>query len=112
MSGVLIQGIEPKSVEKVLNIRKRLIQGEFTTADMPIPDGGVGLPGAMIGKALAKKFSLKVGQPFKLVIPMLDKTDAANFTPRVKTFFLNGIFCRSPRFQPKFRHIRFLQDYQ
>lgn len=85
LSGVVMQGVDSKTVEKVLNIRGRLIQGEFTFE----PRGGV--PTAMVGKALAKKFNLKVGEPFKIVIPTLAKSDSTSFSPKVQSYILAGV---------------------
>lgn len=85
LSGVSLQGIESKTVESVLNIRGRLIQGKFDFASQ----GNV--PTALVGKALAKKFNLQVGQTFKIVIPTLSKSDSTNFSPKVQDYMLGGV---------------------
>lgn len=85
LSGVLIQGIDPESVEKVLGIHKRVIHGKF---DLRPQDG---MPAALAGKALVKKFGLKVGEPFKVVIPVPSRSDSTNFSTRVQNYVLTGV---------------------
>ncbi|MEK7354920.1 MAG: ABC transporter permease, partial [Bdellovibrionota bacterium] len=50
LSGVIIQGFDPKTVEKVLNIRSRIVTGEFSLGEEN------GVPRALVGKALAKRY--------------------------------------------------------
>ncbi len=85
LAGVLIQGVDPKSVEKVLQIRDRVIQGQFSF------DREKGIPRAMAGKALVKRFGLRLGQPFKVVLPSPSKTDSTGFSPKVQTYVLGGV---------------------
>lgn len=85
VSGVVIQGFDPKTVEKVLNLRSRVINGElkFGRTD--------GVAHALVGKTLAQNYSLKVGQVFKAVLPTPSRVDSTEFTPRVSSFKLVGI---------------------
>ncbi len=85
LSGVLIQGIDPQNVEKVLGIHKRVIQGKF---DLGSRDG---MPTALVGKALVRKFNLKVGEPFKVVIPLPSRSDSTNFSTKVQNYVLAGV---------------------
>ena len=85
LAGVSIQGVDPKTVEKVLNISSRVIQGKFDF------ESKSGTPVAFVGKALAKRFDLKVGEPFKVVIPTPSRTDSTNFAPKVQPYVLGGI---------------------
>jgi lipoprotein-releasing system permease protein len=85
VSGIIIEGFDPKTVEKVLNIRKRIIHGDFKF-------GRSGeLPYAMVGKQLAKQYSLKIGDQFKAVLPSPSRSDSTEFQPRIMTFVLSGI---------------------
>ncbi len=86
VSGIVIEGVEPKTVEKVLNLRKRIIHGDFKFGRA---EGD--LPYAMVGKQLAKKYNLKIGDPFKGVLPSPSRSDSTEFQPRVMTFVLSGI---------------------
>ena len=85
LSGILIQGLDPKSVEKVLHIQGRVIAGKYSF------DPINGTPVAMVGKALVKRFELKVGQPFKVVLPAPSRSDSTGFSPRVQTYILGGV---------------------
>ena len=85
IAGVVVQGLELGSVEKVLNIRSRVIQGKF---DFTAVDGR---SVAMIGKGIAKKFNLKVNDEFKIVLPSPSKQSATDFSPKVTSFKVGGI---------------------
>jgi lipoprotein-releasing system permease protein len=86
VSGIVIEGVDPQTVEKVLNLKKRIIHGSFkfgrTEADLPY---------AMVGKQLAKTYGLKIGDQFKGVLPSPSRSDSTNFQPRVMTFVLSGV---------------------
>ena len=85
VSGILIQGFDPKSVDKVLNFRSRITQGVFKFGRKD------GLPYALVGKTLAKNYGLTIGQEFKVVLPMPSRSDSTEFAPKVTTFVLAGI---------------------
>lgn len=85
LSGVVIQGVEPSTVERVLNLRGRLVRGEFSFS------GRANVPAAMVGRALANKFHIEVGQVFKVVLPTPSRTDATGFSPRIMSFWLSGV---------------------
>ena len=85
LSGVIIQGFDPKTVEKVLNIRSRIVTGEFSLGEEN------GVPRALVGKALAKRYGLKIGEPFKIVLPTPSRSNSADFSPKVMTFVLKGV---------------------
>jgi lipoprotein-releasing system permease protein len=86
VSGIVIEGFDPATVEKVLNIRSRIIHGSFKfgrSAD--------DLPFAMVGKQLAKTYSLKIGDTFKAVLPSPSRSDSTEFQPHLMSFVLSGI---------------------
>jgi lipoprotein-releasing system permease protein len=85
LAGVVVQGVDPKTVEQVLHIRSRLIKGTFAFG---LKDGN---SIALVGKSLAKRFDLKIGQTFKVVLPTPSKSDSTDFTPRVQTYVLGGV---------------------
>lgn len=92
LNGVVIQGVEMSSVESVLNLRSRVIRGEFQVGrrlDAGADEGAV--PKALVGKALAKRFGLEVGQTFKAVLPRPSARDTAAFVSTVATFQVSGI---------------------
>jgi len=86
LSGVVVQGIDPNTYSQVLRLEQRLKKGEFVFG--PNADG---VQGGLIGKGLAEKFGLKIGDVFKAVTPVAREYDNALFSPRLKKFFVRGI---------------------
>lgn len=89
LSGVVIQGIDPATVESVLSLRNRVIRGKFEVGRISREDGR--LPKALIGKALARRFDLDVGQTFRAVLPRPSQQDTASFVSTIATFEVSGI---------------------
>lgn len=89
LSGVVVQGVDPKSVDKVLNIHKRVVRGEFSFGSRSI-DGEM-VPVALVGKGVEKRFGLKQGDLFKVVLPGPSRSDSTEFSPKIMTFVLGGV---------------------
>ncbi len=85
LQGVLIQGVDTKVAYKQLGIRKRLIEGEFS---FPY-DGDV--MGVVVGKGFARSFNLKVGDIFRLVLPMANDLNPVDFKRKMGKFKVTGI---------------------
>lgn len=85
VSGIGIEGVESESIHKVLNLKSRLRQGEFSFK------GDSGAAGILVGKGLAEKFDLKVGDIVRIVIPIAKGLGSANFRPKMKKFVVNGV---------------------
>lgn len=85
ISGVLIQGVDPERVNHVLNFRSRVVSG---SEDLR---GSTEVPLALMGKSLAAKMNLKVGDRFRVVVPVADAVDPSKFQRRVGEFQLQGI---------------------
>lgn len=93
LSGVLLQGVDPQRMEDVLNLRPRLVSGEFrvssaqaatkTSAEVPAE--------VMIGKGLAQTFGLQPGQEFKIVFPLPSEIDPTQFRRKLAKFKVAGI---------------------
>lgn len=84
LSGIVLQGLDPATVEKVLNLKNRLIAGKFDLTK----DGDT--PRALVGKGIQKKYNLKVGDVFQVVLPT-PNNGANTFSPRVQKFLLAGV---------------------
>jgi lipoprotein-releasing system permease protein len=96
LNGVVIQGVDEKSVDSVLKIRSRVIRGEFDVGSDEDARGAVSsshddVPHAMVGKALAKRFGLGVGDRFKVVIPKPSAQDTSAFVSSVAELKVTGI---------------------
>ncbi|CAE79372.1 Lipoprotein releasing system transmembrane protein [Bdellovibrio bacteriovorus HD100] len=85
ISGVLIQGVDTQRVNEVLNFKRRVLSG---TDDLNVASD---VPLALVGKNLAKKMNLNVGDTFRVVVPVADSVDPSKFQRRVGAFKVQGI---------------------
>lgn len=83
--GVMIQGVDSQKVKEVLNFESRLQSGstDFSSVE--------GSPGALIGQGIARKLNLKVGDRFKVVVPITKDLDPSQFTRQMGEFVVKGI---------------------
>lgn len=93
---IALQGVEPETIDSVLNIRSRVIRGEFSLGreGQPSGDSGAdpdGAPRALIGKGIARKFGLAPGDRFKIVIPKPAREDSTGFSPNVRELAVAGV---------------------
>ncbi len=86
VKGVVVRGIEPDSARGVLGALSKLTEG--SVADLAKEDG---LPGIIVGQALARKLGLFIGSRVNLLAPS-GQQSSAGFTPRIMTFRVVGIF--------------------
>lgn len=87
ISGILIEGVDLDTVHKVLNLKDRVIEGAFDLSQEPGNEDGK----ALIGKEIARKFGLKVGDTFRIVVPLTNEFQAASFRPKLGKFRVTGI---------------------
>ncbi|MBX7232326.1 MAG: ABC transporter permease [Bdellovibrionales bacterium] len=85
LSGIALEGVDIHSVHRVLNLKSRVIQGEFVLESRRDESA------ALIGKGLAAKHHLKVGDSFRLVLPSSQEFDKGQVKPRIGHFFVSGI---------------------
>jgi lipoprotein-releasing system permease protein len=86
VSGVLIQGIDEERAPDVLNFSSRLVSGEL---NLKSTDPSV--TPALIGKRIADRVGLKMGDSFRVVMPIPDAVDPGRFERRVVEFQVRGI---------------------
>jgi lipoprotein-releasing system permease protein len=86
LNGVLIEGIDPETVHGVLNLKARLVEGSVAM-EQSDPEA----PPALIGKGIAGKFNLKIGDTFRLVVPLPGEFQSSNFRPKLGKFTVTGI---------------------
>lgn len=84
IQGVMVQGIDEERAQEVLNFSSRLIDGRLDLR-------GGDKTGALIGKRIAQKLSLKVGDNFRVVMPIPDAIDPGRFERRIAEFQVRGI---------------------
>ena len=85
ISGVLLEGLDSDRVQSTLRLGSRVMSGD----DNLKQTGDV--PPALIGSGLAKKMSLKVGDTFRVVVPMTETVDPSSLQRRVGVFKVQGI---------------------
>lgn len=86
VSGVVVEGVDPNTVHQVLNLKSRLIQGDF---DLSLNDAGVA--GVVVGKGVFKNFGLELGDVFRVVMPVSDGLNTEAFKPRLRKFRVTGV---------------------
>lgn len=85
ISGILIQGVDSARVNNVLNFSGRIVSGSDDLTQISE------IPLALIGKGLAKRMNLNVGDHFRVVVPVADSVDPAKFQRRVGEFQVQGV---------------------
>jgi lipoprotein-releasing system permease protein len=85
-SGVYLRGVDPKSAAAVLGGLKNMTRGKVGDLD----ETG-GLPGIIIGEALADKLSVGMGGRINVMAPS-GRQSAAGFTPNIIPFRVVGLF--------------------
>lgn len=85
ISGVMVEGLDPKNVGKVLGLDSRLVQGQMDFSNQEEAMG------ALIGSGLAEQMKLKIGDRFRLVLPMRNEYQPQQFRRKVGAFVVRGI---------------------
>lgn len=83
--GIVIHGIQKKTALSVIHPDKRVIKGKF---ELGMKDN---LYQAVIGKEIAKKLKIKVGDTFQVVVPKPTIERVQSFNPAVQKFVLSGV---------------------
>jgi len=128
LSGVLVKGVDPKLVGKVLDLPKhiekprKVKKNQLPRLLRPSRDDDSGdlkrTPGIIIGRVLAEKLEAKVGDMLRLVSPLsgldLAGWSAAGEIPRSRDFRVEGIFYSGFNEYDKrlvYVHLRDAQDF-
>ncbi len=86
LSTILIQGVDHDRIHDVLNLGTRMIAG---TETLGLDEKGV--PQVFLGKGLAKKMQVNVGDEIKVVVPIADALDSSQFKRNIATFKVSAI---------------------
>ncbi|MBK9293227.1 MAG: ABC transporter permease [Oligoflexia bacterium] len=82
ISGVVIQGLDLTSYDKVFNLQSRVIEGEFDLSNKAGDEESI-----IIGKGLRDKLNVKLGDIVSLVLPKNSaQSKRLGFVPQVKKF--------------------------
>lgn len=85
VQGVLIQGLDAKSYQKVLRIQDRLVMGDLNLGNT------ISKPGAVIGTELASRIGKTVGDTITLVVPRFGDLETTGYRRSMSQFQIHGI---------------------
>jgi lipoprotein-releasing system permease protein len=98
VSGIVLLGINPKTVGQVTNLKQNLVKGTLNNLihpdlpDLPdLPPQAKQLPGIFIGKELSKIFGLSYLDEVTIISPLGEQTPMG-MVPKMKKFRIVGIF--------------------
>ena len=86
LSGAMIQGLDPDTFQKVTHLKPRVLHGKLSLKSEDPKKGTV-----LIGKVLAQKLNLKVGDSMSVVLPISNDYDPTQFRRRVGNFKVGAI---------------------
>jgi len=86
IQGVMIQGIDEERAADVLNFSSRLVDGQ-----LDLKGGDPNKTPVLIGKRIAQRVGLKIGDGFRVVMPIPDPIDPGRFQRRIAEFQVRGI---------------------
>ena len=94
VSGVVVRGIDPDRVNRVVNVQGFLREGNLnglkTQHPIQVEDRTVLLPGIILGERLANQLGVFTGSAVQVVSPLGSPT-AIGVIPKVRRFFVAGI---------------------
>ncbi len=86
VKGVVLRGVDPRTAGTVLTVEKDLVAGSLADLGQTREE-----PGIVIGKELATRLGLTLGERVSLLSPS-GKKSAAGFSPKIAFFTVVGIF--------------------
>ncbi|HEV8723511.1 MAG TPA: lipoprotein-releasing ABC transporter permease subunit [Candidatus Binatia bacterium] len=94
VSGVVVRGIDPDRVNRVVNVQSFLKEGNLnglkTQHPIQVEDRTVLLPGIILGERLANQLGVFPGSAVQVVSPLGSPT-AIGVIPKVRRFFVAGL---------------------
>lgn len=95
VSGVVVRGIDPDRVSRVIDIQQYIKEGSLTALKTPhllrVEGRSVSLPGVILGKRLAGQLRVMVGDPLQMISPLATPT-VLGMVPKVRRFMVAGLF--------------------
>jgi lipoprotein-releasing system permease protein len=104
VQGIVIRGIDPEREGKVTELAKNLAAGQLADLQKPVkikqspPDNPTGppveteKPGIILGKELALRLGVFMGDTVNVVSPPAGPIGAMGMVPKIRTFAVVGIF--------------------
>ncbi|MCE5242707.1 MAG: lipoprotein-releasing ABC transporter permease subunit [Syntrophobacteraceae bacterium] len=92
VSGALLRGVDPATVNRVIVLQDNMISGNFSDLkpQKPTPDNLSPQPGIILGSELARNLNTRVGE-FLTVISPSGRLTPMGQTPRSKLFQVAGV---------------------
>jgi lipoprotein-releasing system permease protein len=94
ISGVAVKGVDPELVSRVLDLEKHMIAGSLVS--LKVKSSDTVLPNIIVGKELARKLRIGVGDDVTIVVPLSNidfETWRSKATaPKTRRFRVSGIF--------------------
>lgn len=84
LSAVLMQGMEWEKLKTLKGLTNRIVD------KIKDPSQAFGHP-AFLGKVLAQKLKLKVGDHFKIILPKVSKSSSTRISPKVEGFYVHTV---------------------
>lgn len=95
VSGVVVRGVDPDRVNRVIDIQQYIKEGSLTALKTPhrllVEGRSVSLPGVILGKRLAGQLRVMVGDPLQMISPLATPT-VLGMVPKVRRFIVAGLF--------------------
>lgn len=82
VSGVVVQGIDSINGSRVPLLQKRIITGEWVSPKEKT---------IVLGKEVAKRMNISVGDQINIVVPKPSKTNSSNFQPKLTKVSVAGL---------------------
>ena len=92
--GVVLRGVDPRSEARVTDIQKNLVDGRLESLDRKTPakdDKDKILPGIIIGKELAARLGLLMGDKLNVMSPV-GTMGPLGMIPKIRRFEVVGVF--------------------
>jgi lipoprotein-releasing system permease protein len=84
VSGVSVVGVDPNTIDQVIDIKRKLKEGTYFSKSSEFKE-------ALIGIDLQKNFKLKVGDFFSVVVPIRDYNRTEGFSRKILRLKVAGI---------------------
>lgn len=87
VSGVILEGVNQGTINDVIDLKSKVTMGEFILDGESVDKN----PRVLVGKGVLKKFNLKLGDVFSVVIPQADYGGGEGFSRKVFSYTVSGV---------------------
>lgn len=87
--GILLQGVDGDRYKNIINLDQRIIEGTNDVAT--IQEGDEKISQVLIGKGIARRLQIKVGERINIIVPISDSVDPSTFKRQAAEFRVAGV---------------------